>query len=79
MNPAIDYSDEALDVALSNFLVARDTLNQIKELRRMAANRLRINANQKDALTNQVVEEVNEVAPLNFDYEPVQPIEADED
>lgn len=71
----IDYSDDALFTAISELIAARNKVDQIKELRRMAANKKRIDANQQDAMTNQVVEEANEIAKIPFDYEPVQPIE----
>jgi hypothetical protein len=75
----IDFSDNALSAALAEFLQARDHLNQIKELRRLHANMLRVNANQQDSVTTLMVEEVNEVAPLPNDYEPVDPVDAGDD
>lgn len=68
-----NYGDESLYEALDAFIQARDNLNRIKELRRMQANEWRVNANAKDSKTDLVVEEANEVAPIDTDYEPVSP------
>lgn len=43
------------------------------EMRRLASNDERTDANKRDLKTNLVIEEVNEQAQLPIDYEPVLP------
>lgn len=64
--------------AIDDALRAQSDFNRLVQRRRFLANQLRAKANHLDLETDLMLEEYGELQPVPEDYEPLQPVEAEE-